>query len=68
LKRSAWHTIILSSDASALIVENKDTGDHNSEYAQISAEDRVSIRKIALEENLWIKEGMKQPGKWIKLK
>jgi ureidoglycolate hydrolase len=58
VKRSVWHTILLSSDASVLIVENRDTGGHNSEYAKISAENRLSIRKIAQEENLWIKEGV----------
>jgi ureidoglycolate hydrolase len=54
VKRSVWHTILLSSDASVLIVENNDTGNDNSEYAQISAEDRMLIRKIAQKENLRI--------------
>ena len=56
VKRSVWHTILLSRDASVLIVENRDTGGQNSEYAQISAEDRASIRKIAQKENLWLKD------------
>ncbi len=32
VKKSAWHNIMVSEDAKVLIVENKDTGKHNSEY------------------------------------
>ena len=32
VKKSAWHNIVVSEDARVLIVENKNTGKHNSEY------------------------------------
>lgn len=32
VKKSAWHNIVVSEDAKVLIVENKNTGKHNSEY------------------------------------
>jgi hypothetical protein len=38
IKRNAWHTILLSTDASVVIVENRDTDKHNSEYADLSPE------------------------------
>ena len=43
VKRNAWHSILLSRDASVLLVENRDTGEHNSETAQLSPEVRRSI-------------------------
>jgi len=50
VKRNAWHTILLSRDASVLLVENRDTGEHNSETARLSPENRRSI----LEEAHWM--------------
>jgi ureidoglycolate hydrolase len=47
VKQNAWHTILLTSDASVLLVENNDTGEHNSEYAGLSAEQRRSIQETA---------------------
>jgi ureidoglycolate hydrolase len=47
VKKSAWHTILLSRDASILLVENRDTGEWNSEYLRISQEQRDAILKIA---------------------
>jgi ureidoglycolate hydrolase len=47
VKRSAWHTILLSRDASVLIVENNDTGEHNSEYTGLLPEHRRSIQETA---------------------
>ncbi|MCJ7706442.1 MAG: hypothetical protein MUO38_02375 [Anaerolineales bacterium] len=47
VKRSAWHTILLSRDASVLIVENNDTGEHNSEYTSLLPEHRRSIQESA---------------------
>ncbi|MGA7605462.1 MAG: hypothetical protein WCA79_06005 [Anaerolineales bacterium] len=47
VKRLAWHTILLSQDASVLLIENHDTDEHNSEYDTLSAEQRVTILKIA---------------------
>lgn len=47
VKCRTWHTILLSHDASVLLVENKDTGDLNSEYAYLSPEHRGRIVAIA---------------------
>ena len=52
VKRNAWHTILLSRDASVLLVENRDTGMHNSEYTVLSEEQRGLILKTALSENI----------------
>ena len=52
IKRNVWHTILLTRDASVLIVENNDTGKHNSEYVQLSPEHRLALQKIAKEENM----------------
>jgi ureidoglycolate hydrolase len=35
VRQDAWHTILLSQDASVLIVENRDTGDENTEFRGI---------------------------------
>ncbi len=43
VKQSTWHTILLSRDASILIVENRDTGDDNSEYCRLSNEFKEKI-------------------------
>ncbi len=47
IKRNAWHTVMLSRDASVLLVENRDTGRHNSEYFMLSAEQRSLIVDLA---------------------
>lgn len=47
VKRNAWHTILLSRDACVLLVENKDTSTHNSEYASLSPHHRRLIREQA---------------------
>lgn len=52
VKRLAWHTILLSHDASVLLVENRDTGAHNSEYASLSEEQWEMIQKIAGSESM----------------
>jgi len=52
VRRNAWHTILMSRDASIVIVESDDTGPENSEYADISAELRQAILEIALREQL----------------
>lgn len=46
VKQATWHTILLSRDASILIVENRDTGVENSEYCELSQEYREAIKKI----------------------
>ncbi len=47
VKRNVWHTILLSRDASVLLVENRDTGRLNSEYTCLSLEQRHSILEHA---------------------
>jgi hypothetical protein len=47
VKRYAWHSILLSRDATVLIVENRDTGRHNSEYTTLSEVQRGEIMEIA---------------------
>lgn len=47
VKRNAWHTILLSRNAKVLLVENQDTGSHNSEYCQLSSEQQNLIRELA---------------------
>jgi ureidoglycolate hydrolase len=43
VKRNAWHTILLTRDASVLLVENNDTTEQNSEYTRLSADYRRQI-------------------------
>jgi ureidoglycolate hydrolase len=52
VKRNAWHTILLSRDASVLLVENRDTGKHNSETTHLSGEIRRSILEKAFSEKI----------------
>lgn len=52
VKCGVWHTILLSPDASVLLVENNDTGAHNSEYASLSEEHRRSILETAQREQI----------------
>ena len=47
IRRNTWHTILLSRDASVLIVEQADTGEHNSEFAPLSAEYHRQVVEIA---------------------
>ena len=57
VKPSTWHTIVLSRDASVLIVENGDTSEDNSEYVSLTMEHRRFILSIAHSE---------QAGEWGK--
>jgi ureidoglycolate hydrolase len=52
VKRNAWHTILLSRDASVLLVENRDTGNHNSEVTRLSGEIRHSILEQARQQQI----------------
>ena len=36
VRQNAWHSVIMSRDATILIVENQDTGESNSEYYQLT--------------------------------
>jgi calcineurin-like phosphoesterase family protein len=51
IKRLAWHTILLSHDATVLLVENRDTYKHNSEYVSLSPTQRGQIMEIARRES-----------------
>ena len=51
VKRLAWHTVLLSQEASVLLVENHDTDEHNSEYDTLSAEQRADIVETARQGN-----------------
>lgn len=52
VKQNAWHTILLSRDASVLIVESRDTGKENSEYFHLSEDQRALLKGIARREHL----------------
>ncbi len=43
IKCNAWHTVSLSREASVVIVENRDTGHENTEYAELSEAQRQWI-------------------------
>jgi hypothetical protein len=51
VKRGAWHTHTLSKDATVLIVENRDTADHNSPHVALNKEQRQQL--IRLTDELW---------------
>jgi hypothetical protein len=46
VRENAWHSILLSRDASILIVENRDTAEANSEYAELAPAQRAQILDI----------------------
>lgn len=50
VKQNAWHTIVLSRDATILLVENRDTGALNSEYCTLNTAQRALIQKTARQE------------------
>jgi ureidoglycolate hydrolase len=43
VKQDTWHSVLLSRDASILIVENRDTDDSNSEYFQLTSAQKQAI-------------------------
>jgi hypothetical protein len=47
VKRGAWHSHTLSHDATVLIVENRDTADHNSTQIALSADQRARLCQLA---------------------
>lgn len=47
VREGAWHTVSLSSDAAVVIVENRDTTEQNSEYAALTAEQRLTVMELA---------------------
>ncbi|KAF0107951.1 MAG: hypothetical protein FD146_1249 [Anaerolineaceae bacterium] len=48
VKQKVWHTILFSRDASVLIVENRDTGPHNTQFAALTPEQRGLVVETAL--------------------
>ena len=50
VQRNAWHSVLLSQDASVLLVENRNTARENSEYATLTADQRKVIVEIAQRE------------------
>ena len=51
VKRLAWHTVLMSNDASVLLVENHDTDEHNSEYDKLTAGQRSRLMETARREH-----------------
>ena len=47
VKRAAWHNILMSHDASVLLIENKNTSKKNSEYFRPTPEMQAQLREIA---------------------
>jgi ureidoglycolate hydrolase len=47
VKRDVWHTVLLSRDASILIVENRNTGEVNSEYCQLTDEFKKQVIELS---------------------
>ncbi len=57
VKKSTWHSIVLSRDGSVLIVENQNTSRENSDYSALLPEHRRTIIEIS-------RRAM--PGEWEK--
>lgn len=50
VKKNAWHNIVLSRDATVLLVENRNTTTENTEYRMLQAEHRELIVETARRE------------------
>ncbi len=50
VKRGAWHNVVLSRDATILLVENRDTARENSDYFNLSPEQRRVLVETAARE------------------
>lgn len=50
VKKSVWHTVVLSRDGSVLIVENRDTSQENSDYSKLNPKLRSSLIETARQE------------------
>jgi ureidoglycolate hydrolase len=57
VKQNAWHTVVLSRDATILLVENRDTGPANTEYCSLTAEQREYLQSTAAREIPALAEG-----------
>ena len=51
VKKSCWHAHTLSKDATVLIVENRDTADHNSPEIDLNPEQMAEL--VTLTNKLW---------------
>lgn len=49
---NTWHTVLLSRDASVLIVENRDTGEATSEFSPFPEEFRQEIEELVRREHI----------------
>ena len=47
---TAWHSVIMSREATILLVENHDTGDANSEYVELTRDQRRQVVEVARSE------------------
>jgi len=47
VKQNTWHNCVLSRDATILLVENRDTGSENTEYIELSLEQRKKLVDLA---------------------
>jgi hypothetical protein len=50
VKKSVWHTVVLSRDGSVLIVENRDTSRDNSDYSTLNPNLRNLLVEAARQE------------------
>lgn len=48
IKKSTWHTLALSTDAHLVIIENDNTSENNTEYAEIQENDLADARSLAV--------------------
>ena len=46
VKQNTWHTVLLSRDVSILIIENRNTGEGNSEYCPLITEQKREILQL----------------------
>jgi len=47
VKQNTWHTVLLSRDVSILIIENRNTGEGNSEYCSLSSDFKKEINAMS---------------------
>jgi ureidoglycolate hydrolase len=47
VKRNAWHTVVVSRDATILLVENNDTCDANTQFSPLTAAQQLLIQETA---------------------